>query len=59
MTVVVSASAFRFGALARRWLIQIPEGVGGKLHGRFRGQDDPADERPAKPAEPEEAPARQ
>jgi hypothetical protein len=59
MTVVVSASAFRFGVLARRWLIQIPEGVTGKLHGRFRRQDDSSSERLAKPAEPEEAPVRQ
>jgi hypothetical protein len=59
MTVVISATAFHFGALARRWLIQIPEGVSGKISGRFRMQDDSASERverPTKPAEPE-APA--
>jgi hypothetical protein len=59
MTVVVSATALHFGALARRWLIRIPEGISGKVNGRFRMQDDSSNERaerPAKPAEPE-APA--
>jgi hypothetical protein len=56
MTVVVSASAFHFGALARRYVIEIPEGVNGKLYGRFRG----GEERPApkeRPAEREAAPS--
>ena len=56
MTVVVSASAFQFGAVARRYVIEIPEGVNGKLYGRFRG----GEERPApkeRPAEPEAAPS--
>jgi hypothetical protein len=59
MTVVVSARAFHFGALASRWLIQISEGVSGKINGRFRMQDDSSNKlhkRPADPAEPE-APA--
>jgi hypothetical protein len=54
MTVVVSATAFHFGALARRWLIQIPEGVSGKINGRFRMQDDSSNERPERPVEPAE-----
>jgi hypothetical protein len=60
MTVVVSATAFHFGALARRWLIQIAEGVSGKINGRFRMQDDSTNERPERPAKPvePEAPAR-
>lgn len=38
-------------------MIQIPEGVNGKINGRFRGKgDSERTERPAKPAEPE-APA--
>jgi hypothetical protein len=54
MTVVVSASSFHFGAIARRYLIDIPEGVNGKLFGRFRG----GKERPAPEEQPaEEAPA--
>jgi hypothetical protein len=55
MTVVVSAGAFRFGAKARRYLIQIPEGVNGKLSGRLRGDEPPAGEqRPAEPQSPAE-----
>lgn len=56
MTVVVSASAFHFGAVARRYVIEIPEGVNGKLYGRFRG----GEERPAPEEQPaeHEAPAR-
>jgi hypothetical protein len=59
MTVLASTTAFRFGAFASRWPIQIPEGVSGKINGRFRMQDDSSNkrhERPADPAEPE-APA--
>jgi hypothetical protein len=56
MTVVVSATAFRFGAKARRCLIQIPEGVSGKLSSSFRRQNGSSGERPARPAKPE-APA--
>ena len=58
MTVVVSATAFRFGAVARRWLIQIPEGVSGKLSGNFRRANRPAGERPARLAKPEAQPTR-
>jgi hypothetical protein len=56
MTVVVSASAFHFGAVARRYLIQIPEGVGGKLSGRFRGGEEPpaGEQQPADPQAPAE-----
>jgi hypothetical protein len=43
MKVVVSATAFRFGAVARRWRIQIPESVSGKINGRFRMQDNSAE----------------
>ena len=55
MTVVVSASAFHFGAHARRYQIDIPEGVNGKLFGRFRGEEPPAKERPAAPEAPAES----
>ncbi len=54
MTVVVSATVFHFGANARRYLIQIPEGVSGKLSGRFRGSDSPAEQQPADPEAPAE-----
>ena len=56
MTMVVSASAFHFGAVARRYQIEIPEGVNGKLFGRFRGGEErPApEERPAEPEAPAE-----
>jgi len=54
MTVVVSASAFHFGAKARRWMIEIPAGVNGKLSGRFGDGGPPAKEQPAQP----DAPAR-
>jgi hypothetical protein len=55
MTVVVSATAFHFGAIAGRYLIEIPEGVNGTLFGRFRGNEErPSEEE--QPAEPE-APA--
>ena len=54
MTVVVSASAFRFGVKSRRWLIEIPEGVNGKISGRFRDAGRPGQERPAEPEAPAE-----
>jgi len=60
MTVEVTASAFRFGAKARRWLIEIPEGVSGKIHGRLLERPRPRPQPPAaeRPAdEPEEAEA--
>ena len=52
MTVVVSASAFRFGMKSRRWLIEIPEGVNGKISGRFRDAGRPDEEQPAEPEAP-------
>ena len=46
---VVSASSFRFGGKARRYLIQIPEGMSGTVNGDFRqrGDEPAAEERPA------------
>jgi hypothetical protein len=44
---VVSASHFRFGARARRYLIQIPEGMSGVVNGDFRRRgDEPVSEEP-------------
>lgn len=54
MTVVVSASAFHFRAIALRYLIQVPEGVTGKLSGRFRDAQPPASQQPADPQAPVE-----
>jgi len=54
MTVVVSAGAFRFGAKARRWMIEIPEGVNGKISGRFRDAGRPDEEQPDEPEAPAE-----
>lgn len=46
---VVSASSFRFGGKARRYLIQIPAGMSGTVNGDFRqrGDEPAAEERPA------------
>lgn len=56
---VVSASSFRFGGKARRYLIQIPEGMSGTVNGDFRqrGDEPAAAERPAA-EEAEQAPTR-
>lgn len=54
MTVVVSASAFHFGLKSRRWQIDIPDGVNGKISGRFRDAGRPAEEQPAEPEAPAE-----
>jgi hypothetical protein len=35
LLVQVTSQRFRFGALARKYAIQIPEGVSGTLNGRF------------------------
>jgi hypothetical protein len=58
-TVVASASHVRFGGKARRYLIQIPEGMSGTVNGTFRhrGEEPAAKERPSA-EEPEEAPSR-
>lgn len=54
---VVSASHFRFGGKARRYLIQIPEGMSGTVNGDFRQRrDEPAAEE--RPAAEEAEPAR-
>jgi hypothetical protein len=52
MTVVVSAGAFHFGAKARRWMIEIPAGVNGKISGRIGDSEPPAQEQPAQPEAP-------
>ena len=51
MTVVVSAGAFRFGLKSPRWQIEIPEGVNGKISGRFRDNGRPEPAEPEAPAE--------
>ena len=60
MTIVISAAGrFHFGALARLYVLEIPEGVSGKLHGNFRGrpQQPPAVEAPAEEQPADERPA--
>lgn len=54
MTVVVSAGAFHFGLKSRRWQIEVPEGVNGKISGRFRESGRPDREEPAEPEAPAE-----
>jgi hypothetical protein len=54
---VASASALAFSGQARRYAIHVPEGVNGSIEGRLIRQVRPPAERPARPAEPEEAPA--
>ena len=55
MTVVVSASAFHFGAKARQWTIDVPQGVSGKISGRSGDSGPPSQDQPAQP----DAPAQQ
>lgn len=60
MNVVISAAGrFHFGALARLYVLEIPDGVSGKLHGNFRGrpQQPPAEEAPAEEQPADERPA--
>ena len=60
MTVVISAAGrFHFGALSRLYVLDIPEGVSGKVHGNFRGrpQQRPAEEPPAEEQPADERPA--
>jgi hypothetical protein len=54
MTVVVSAGTFHFGLKSRRWQIEIPDGVNGKISGRFRESVRPGREEPAEPEAPAE-----
>lgn len=57
MLAVAGASALGFKGHARQYAIHVPEGVSGSIEGRLIRQVRPPAERPAEPAEPEEAPA--
>ncbi len=56
MLAVAGASALAFKGHARQYAIHVPEGVSGSIEGRLIRQVRPPAERPAEPAEPEEAP---
>jgi hypothetical protein len=57
MLAVASAGALGFSGQGRQYAIHVPEGVSGSIEGRLIRQVRPPAERPAEPAEPEEAPA--
>ncbi len=56
MLAVAGAGALAFEGHARQYAIHVPAGVSGSIEGRLIRQVRPPAERPADPAEPEEAP---